>query len=742
MNFNPLSWFGRGGAATPGGLRKSNDVGSSAVVRASEALGPWSGPLGGFQARKINPSFYEALRESIGPLDGAIEKTVTLDGLLEVEGGNDALTQLIQRELIGNLPVNDLGAGLQTFYAIHGNEMYEQGFGVGELVFDRRGRELIGLRIADSKGVAYRRNPDTQQLETWYRPPCPPKSGRRDGTDAIETLLRNGNFSGDLAGVLSQWGYVELDSRTLVHIARSPEADNPYGVSLLRGIEFVSQILLRMQNATGQVWERFGDPVFHISYKTKNRGIKGSDLEARRRKLHDDLRDAMVAKSRGNSADFVTAVAADDDVVVSVIGAEGQALEIEQPARHMMEQIVGKTELAPWLFGLQWSTSERMADNQSEIMLQAAKTRFITRTPGLNRIVETWLRGRGKTWKEGDWKLVQRLPNIRDTLKNAQAEFLQAQTQLMLGNGAPRARTPRAPTGQGGNDDPPSAEPGGGPKAARFRVKHDGTIDFDFPFEADLPLAHVHQHKAADTPEPFAESDPELPKIEQAAVDALLTAWHHLRDATLQALGLPSTRKAPEVFTFTPDMLAALLQVQQDMLAEATDPAGQFLQQVFAAWVRGVINAATDIDREAEAEQVIEAARAQAQLAVQARGLQFVRNTTIRSFEQAILPDITNGTYDGQNPREIAAALKKKFAKQEYDFVQLARSETADAQVRGKLAAFMRMGITRYGLLTAEGACIVCRNLAAEGPYDIGAGPLPIMDTHPNCRCSIRADMD
>ena len=41
-------------------------------------------------------------------------------------------------------------------------------------------------------------------------------------------------------------------------------------------------------------------------------------------------------------------------------------------------------------------------------------------------------RSRGRTWKPGDWELTQTLPNLMDEAKRAQADFLRAQTALML----------------------------------------------------------------------------------------------------------------------------------------------------------------------------------------------------------------------------------------------------------------------------------------------------------------------
>ena len=170
--------------------RKSNNTVGSAVVRANaEALGMWTDALA-FVPRQVNPYFYESLREALAPIDGGIARLVTMDGILRVEGDNDKLVQAIQTGLFANISVNDLENGMQAFYASTSNELYEQGFAVGEMVMDDTGKELIGLRVADSKGIYYRRN-ESLQLETWYRPPAPKSGGQRNGSDQVEAVLRN-----------------------------------------------------------------------------------------------------------------------------------------------------------------------------------------------------------------------------------------------------------------------------------------------------------------------------------------------------------------------------------------------------------------------------------------------------------------------------------------------------------------------------------------------------------------------
>ncbi|MGN6235006.1 hypothetical protein [Dyella sp.] len=717
MNILPRTWFSG---------RKSNDIGSSAVARAGMALGPWSEQINGFIPRQNNPWFFEALREALGVLDGAINRLVTVDGLLAVEGGNDKLVQAIQTGLLDSIPVSDLQGGMHAFYSGQGNELYEQGFTVGEMVFDRRGRELIGLRVADSKGVLFHRDVDTGQLQTWYLPPLPNAAGRKDGTDAMETVLRNSGRTLN-ASVIQGKGYTLIDPNRMVYAAFNPENDQPYGVSLLRSIEFVGQILLKMHNATGQAWDRFGDPVFHVNYKTKNRALKDDALESRRKKLAGSLQSALNIKRSGNSADFVTAVGADDDVAVTIIGGDGKVLNIEMPARHMLEQVLAKASLPAWMLGMQFSTAERMADNQAEVVLQESKTRFEARKHGLNRVVETWLRGRGLTWKPGDWQLVQRLPNLRDELKRAQAAFLNAQTAMMAANGG---QVPAAPAGTD-----PQSDPG---------AKQYGTLDDLDPIVIAALRGMVskqapHVHKASGG-EQWAIDDPELPRLTTAAVAAAQAAWAQLASDTLAALSLPATKAPGDVFVWdSATMLQKLLNLQSDFIIRNSRGDSALARLVFEIWQRGLTETLAAATPTETTDTLVTQARERYSAALPTNLQQVLQKTTVREYEQGIVKALQDGTYNGTKPTEVARQLRKQFGNANYNWERLATSEMGASHADGELAALTASGITQYDWLLSPDACSICVGIEKNGPYTVGAGPMPMRDSHPMCACVITA---
>lgn len=714
--------FGKAPATTPA---------SSALLRAGQSLGPWTDALGSYIARDVNPHLYEALREALPILDGAVNRLVTLDGIVRVEGGNDALVQRIERGLLESIPVNDAENGLQAAYASQGNELYEQGCGVVEMVMDARGRELVGLRVADSKGLAFDRAEDGR-LRWWYRPPTRQQSNRADGSDMVEAVIRGGRSS-NVNALLAQHSYVPLDPALLAYAVHQPEADNPYGVSLFRSMEFTAQLLLKLQVNTGRVWDRYGDPPFRLTYKTKNRAVSGNEaaLTKRRNALAADLAAVLNAKRNGNSADFVQAIASDDDIVLEVIGAQDKILEIEMPARHMLEQIVSKTGVAAWLLGLQWTTAERLAQQQSEMMLQESRTRFERRKPGLRRIVETWLRGQGLTWRPGDWTLVQELPSLHDELKRAQAAFLNAQTDFMLRGGASGASGAAVPSMPAASDAPPE-------KAVTLHQDGSMTLHLQRPREPGTSAG-----KATRSGEDWAEDDPELPALANRTADALLAAWRRTEARTLAALGLSDAKaaKAGDALSWvlTPTMRAALMQLADELEIELGASDGALVRGTLDAWLRGAELAAAELGMQA----VLEVAAQQAESIIRAGALAQARSTVTRTYREGIIDELAAGHAEGQTPAEVARRLRQRFGARDYDWQLLAHSELAEAASVGKLDEYAALDVTHYDYVTAGDSLVssICRAHAAAGPYPLGDGPVPMRDSHPGCRCTVRAHL-
>ena len=86
------------------------------------------------------------------------------------------------------------------------------------------------------------------------------------------------------------------------------------------------------------------------------------------------------------SKDTVKGFVAVGDVSIKVIGADNVVLDSEVPVRQLLEQIVAKTGLPPYMLGLYWSTTERMSAQQADILTSELEYYRMILTPVLTKI--------------------------------------------------------------------------------------------------------------------------------------------------------------------------------------------------------------------------------------------------------------------------------------------------------------------------------------------------------------------
>ena len=87
-------------------------------------------------------------------------------------------------------------------------------------------------------------------------------------------------------------------------------------------------------------------------------------------KLNAGDRAGQLAKewSRAMHGPGVSDFVAVGDVQIKAIGADGQQMDSEVPVRQMLEQIVAKMGIPPFLLGLSWSSTERMSSQQADML--------------------------------------------------------------------------------------------------------------------------------------------------------------------------------------------------------------------------------------------------------------------------------------------------------------------------------------------------------------------------------------
>ncbi len=326
---------------------------------------------------KAERELYLSLRESVPVIDAAINKIVRLIGNFRIETSGSA-SQKLADEFVKNVKTNGSSGGMMNFVYCYLDSLLTYGAAVGEMVPD-----------AGANGIAALYNASLDDVEI-----------RADKTPLDLVVCKN-----DM-GQIAPVKYQNLVFATLLN----PKSGTVHGTSVLSGLPFVSSILLRIFQSLKNNWERVGDVRFAVTY---NPGANETFSEESARQIADEWKKAM--RSR-NVCDFVSV----GDVSVKVIGAENQIPDCEIPVRTIMEQILAKLGIPPFLLGLSWSSTERMSEQQADILTSELEYYRAVVEPVVLRAVEYHLRLSGYNEKI---RVIWNDINLQDTLELSQARL-------------------------------------------------------------------------------------------------------------------------------------------------------------------------------------------------------------------------------------------------------------------------------------------------------------------------------
>ncbi len=362
--------------------------GSVAVQTKSAEAHPFSALSHYIPAAGPDSRVYRALREGVPIIDVAVNKIVRLLGGFRFETGSAQVDTEINR-FFSMINVGGNQTGIQSFVDTYAEQLLTYGTAVGEIVIN-------------SSGIAALYNGELETLDV----------KRKKGS--LELDFYNVSY-----GAPKLLPYPERILFTVLN----PEPGNILGTSLLRGLPFVSDILLKIYKTIGTNWERVGNLRYAVTYKPQNEGTDRAFAKEKANHMAEAWRDAMASKD--SVKDFVAV----GDVKVSVIGADNQILDSEVPVRQLLEQIIAKTGLMPYMFGLNWSTSERMASQQTDILTSELEAYRRIITPVLKRIGNAYLilNGIAKT-AEVVWDDI----TLQDETQLAQARKLNAEADKIL----------------------------------------------------------------------------------------------------------------------------------------------------------------------------------------------------------------------------------------------------------------------------------------------------------------------
>jgi len=295
---------------------------------------------------------YAALREAVPMIDAGIDKILRLIGTFEI-GCGDKSAEYALNSFLRNVKVNSTEAGVQSFLNSYLSQLLTYGNAVGEMVVS--GGKLAALYNAGLNDVELKAA-SALQIDVYRR--------EIGGSTRVK--------------------YPEL----VFCSALNPPAGSAQGVSLLHGLPFVSNILIQIYNTIGVNWERLGNVRFAVTYKPTSDAADRAYAKERAQQIAGEWSRAM---QKDSVSDFVAV----GDVSIKAIGADNQILNSEVPVRQMLEQIVAKLGLPPFLLGLSWSSTERMSSQQADILTSELEAYRRILNPVINRICSLWLRLNG-----------------------------------------------------------------------------------------------------------------------------------------------------------------------------------------------------------------------------------------------------------------------------------------------------------------------------------------------------------
>ena len=330
---------------------------------------------------------YRQLREAIPVLDAAVSKLVRLSGGFQVKC-RDPLSQKELENFLRNVPCGRGQRGIDSFLSGYMDSLLTIGRAVGEIVV--AGGKVRGVCWGDATQIEIQENGSPMDIVLWG----PDSNGKSCPLPYQHLLL-----------------FTTLD----------PEPEHPYGVSLFRGMPFLADILMKIYATIGTNWERAGNVRYSVICKPSE-DMDPAAVQERGAQMAQEWAKAMEDGKNGTVRDFVAV----GDVQIKVIGGEAPILDSQIPVRQILEQLVAKTGLPPFLLGLNWSTTERMSTQQADILTSELWALRRTVEPAVMKVCRTFLSLEGLDDRlEILWNDI----SLQDITQEAQADLYRAQAE-------------------------------------------------------------------------------------------------------------------------------------------------------------------------------------------------------------------------------------------------------------------------------------------------------------------------
>lgn len=354
----------------------------------------WDDPVlrgvkNGYLPNKYNLKLYDVIREAIPFIDVAIIKLTRLIGDFDFETyGNSDLRRKLD-DFRKRVLVNYYGLGLDDFIYQMSDASLCYGYSVGELVVNRTVTDVERLKIGDSKTFRFKRQGNRMQL--------------------VQVI---------------EGGFKEIVLRdNIFYLAFEKRNGHPQGISMINSLPYGSQILLRIEKAVENLYWRMGDPTF-VGLVAGGEKTTAQQAKDAANNLGDQIAEAMKARREGKVKDIFAGAPHGGKIDIHSLGSDFKWPEIEKHTRLFIEQLVAKTGLPPFIFGLNWSTTERMSKDQNDLLVADTNYRRLQLEPHLYEILDTFLilSGDAGARYKINWKPV----NLLDVMEQSRARYFEA----------------------------------------------------------------------------------------------------------------------------------------------------------------------------------------------------------------------------------------------------------------------------------------------------------------------------
>lgn len=328
------------------------------------------------------------MRQSLPVLDAAIGKLVRLSGGFTVRS---AQQQAALNEFLRTVPCGRGQTGIHSFLSAYLDSLLTYGRAVGEMLVTQ----------GELRAVCWG---DVNALEL------------REGKSPLEVVLCGCDEDGRMRPLPRQ----EL----LLFTALNPEPGSPYGVSLLRSMPFLADILLKIYRTIGKNWERAGNVRYAVVCRPAATGWSAAPPPSGPGPSPPSgARPCATARAAlcATSWPWVTCPSRSS-------ARTGRCLTRPCPCASCSSSSWPKRACPPFLLGLSWSSTERMSAQQADLLTSELWALRRAVEPVLLRICTLWLRLHGcGCAPEIVWDDI----SLQDLVEEAQADLYRARTEQL-----------------------------------------------------------------------------------------------------------------------------------------------------------------------------------------------------------------------------------------------------------------------------------------------------------------------